>query len=92
MATVQSAGGSAAAENSMTIHVSLSLALISGINSDGSMEKILPNGQMITTSGAGSTSSVGEASYHKDEEEASAATTIANNTKTDNGYNIDTST
>jgi hypothetical protein len=97
----------------------------SGINSDGSMEKILPNGQMITTGGAGSTSSVGEASYHKGEGEAtalhegirketqvmksesvalskaqestarleaSAATTIANNTRTDNGYNIDTST
>lgn len=97
----------------------------SGINSDGSMEKILPNGQMITTGGAGSTSSVGEASYHKGEgeatalyegirqetqvmksesvtlskaqestarQEASAATTIANNTRTDNGYDIDTST
>ena len=97
----------------------------SGINSDGSMEKILPNGQMITTGGAGSTSSVGEASYHKGEgevaaqhegirketqvmksesvalsksqestarQEASAAVTIANNTRTDSGYNIDTST
>ena len=80
---------------------------------------------MITTGGAGSTSSVGEASYHKGEgevaaqhegirketqvmksesvalsksqestarQEASAAVTIANNTRTDSGYNIDTST
>jgi TraG-like protein, N-terminal region len=97
----------------------------SGINSDGSMEKILPNGQMITTGGAGSTSSVGEASYHESEgvstalhegkhqevqamsstsaslstaqeslvsKEASALTTIAENTRIDKGYDIDTST
>lgn len=97
----------------------------SGITSDGSMEKVLPNGQMITMGGAGATSSSGEASYHKGEgevaaqhegirketqvmksesvalskaqesmarQEASAATTIAQNTRTDNGYDIDTST
>ncbi len=97
----------------------------SGINSDGSMEKILPNGQMITTGGAGSTSSVGEASYHESDglstslhegkhqevqatksdsaslsktqeslvnKEVSALKTVAENTRTDNGYNIDTST
>jgi hypothetical protein len=97
----------------------------SGINMDGSMEKVLPNGQVITTGGAGATSSTGEASYHESEgistalhegirketqmmktesaalskaqeavarQEASAATTIAQNTRTDNGYNIDTST
>jgi hypothetical protein len=97
----------------------------SGINSDGSMQKILPNGQVITVGGAGSTSSVGEASYRgtegistslhdgrRDEiqitnsemaslaktqeslisQEASAMATIAENTRTENGYNIDDST
>jgi len=39
----------------------------SGITSDGSMEKVLPNGQMITMGGAGATSSSGEASYHTEE-------------------------
>ena len=97
----------------------------SGINPDGSMEKILPNGNVITVAGAGTTSSVGEASYRASEgistslhegrreeiqmmnsemaslskakeslisQEASAMTTIAENTRTDKGYDIDTST
>ena len=97
----------------------------SGINSDGSMEKVLPNGNVITTGGAGATASVGEARYSENEgvssalhegqrsevqamhssqsalsksqeslisKEASALSTIAENTRTDNGYNIDTST
>jgi len=97
----------------------------SGITSDGSMEKVLPNGQMITMGGAGATSSSGEASYHESEgvstalhegkhqevqamsstsaslsktqeslvnKEVSALKTVAENTRTDNGYNIDTST
>lgn len=97
----------------------------SGINSDGSMEKILPNGNVITVAGAGTTSSVGEASYRASEgistslhegrreevqmmnselaslsktkesllsQEASALHSIAENTRTDKGLNIDTST
>lgn len=97
----------------------------SGINPDGSMEKILPNGNVITVAGAGTTSSVGEATYHETEgismalhdgkrgeiqvmhstaaslskakeslisQEVSAMTTIAENTRTDKGYDIDTST
>lgn len=97
----------------------------SGIRSDGSIEKVLPNGKVITTGGAGATSSVGEARYTENEgvstalhegrnrsvqamhstqsalnnaqeslvsKEASALRTIAENARTDNGYNIDTST
>jgi hypothetical protein len=37
----------------------------SGINMDGSMERVLPNGQVITTGGAGNTSSLGEARYQE---------------------------
>lgn len=37
----------------------------SSIQSDGSTQKVLPNGSVITTSGAGATSSVGEASYRE---------------------------
>lgn len=37
----------------------------SGINADGSMETVLPNGNVITTGGAGTTSSVGEAKYQE---------------------------
>ena len=97
----------------------------SGIRADGSMEKILPSGQAISTSGEGYTSSSGESNYRKGEgintalqqgvrseqqqvasesaaydqvresqitQEATALTTIANNTRTDSGYSIDTST
>lgn len=97
----------------------------SSISSDGSMEKIMPNGEVVSIGGAGTTSSSGEASYHESEgistalqegkrheeqalsssqvsfakakeslisEEVSALKTISENTRTDQGYNIDTST
>ena len=95
------------------------------MQSDGSMQKILPNGNVVSVGGAGTTSSTGESSYRESEgistalqtglraemqeasstsanyvmskeslvsKEASALTTIAENTRTDSGYNIDTST
>ncbi|MCA0253868.1 MAG: conjugal transfer protein TraG N-terminal domain-containing protein [Proteobacteria bacterium] len=48
----------------------------SGINADGSMETILPNGQVITAGGAGTTSSVGEAKYQETDSISSAFNSI----------------
>ena len=95
------------------------------MQSDGSMQKILPNGNVVSIGGGGTTSSTGEASYRESQgistalqtglraemqeasstsanyvmskeslinQEASALATIAENTRTDSGYNIDTST
>lgn len=102
---------------------------VSGANShidpDGGMQKILPNGQVITIAGGGATSGVGEVSYRQSDgintslhegirneqqkiaseearltkaqdncvsKSASALASIAESTRTDEGFNIDTST